>query len=43
METSETECWQNSKIERTAAKKCVVRLWNFAKNKNFQRADCSDP
>jgi len=23
------------KIERTAAKKFVVRFWNFAKNKNF--------
>jgi len=21
----------------------VVRLWNFAKNKNFRRADCSGP
>jgi len=43
METSETERWQNGKMERTAAKKFVVRFWNFAKNKHFRRADCSGP
>jgi len=34
VETSETEHWQNGKMERTAAKKFVI-FWNFAKNKNF--------
>ena len=30
-------------MKRTAAKIFVVRWWNFAKNKNFWRADCSGP
>jgi len=41
METSETERWHNGKMERTVAKKFVVRFWNFAKHKNFRWADCS--
>jgi len=28
---------------RAAAKKFVVRFWNFAKNKNCRRANCSSP
>jgi len=43
METSERERWQNRKMEITAAKIFFVRLWNFAKNKKFWRADCSGP
>jgi len=39
METSETERWHNGKMERTAAKKFVVRFWNFVKNNNLRRTD----
>jgi len=31
LETSEAESWQNGKMERTAAKKSVVRFWNCKK------------
>jgi len=37
VEISETERWQNDKVERTTAKKFVVKFWNFAKNKNFRQ------
>jgi len=43
VETSETERWQNGKMERTAAKETVVRFWNVAKSTHFRRADCSGP
>jgi len=35
VETSETERWQNGKMEKTAAKKFVVRFWNLARKKIF--------
>jgi len=43
VETSETERWHNRKMKRTAEKKFVIIFWNFAKNKNLRRADCSGP
>jgi len=43
VETSEKERWHNGIMERTAAKKFVLRFWNFAKNKTLRRADYSGP
>jgi len=40
METNETEHYHNGKMKSSSSEK-VVRFWNFAKSKNFHRADCS--
>jgi len=42
VETSETKRWQNGKMERTAAKKFIVRFWN-CKKQNFSASRFQRP
>jgi len=43
VETSERNVGRTVKWREQQQKIFVVRLWSFAKNKNFWRADCSVP
>jgi len=43
VETSERNVGRTVKWREQQQKIYFVRLWNFEKNKNFLRADCSGP